>query len=380
VEVSDKNLSLQVQIRSKLIGLSLAEAGIGTDLLVSGRLPSAPDEILAGPDTPEQDILVLGDHTLSVVGRLKSDAALFVRSYLVPRSASTNNLFPDNDSSVHPARLLRLTPEQIRDRYMLQQLVAPYPSPKYARIMPIARLTRGTYYLYLIGEAVFFLCGAGALIGLFHWLSFRVRPRWLAIPLQEMRQRNRLVWAVHLTYFGLIILGSVVSYECDSLQIGLLASVRAKLSGSEGLFGVAGRAYASGNVLRAATETFLVNYLWGSVVRISLPSVVLPGIGAVMATVPAFQTGLVLGPTFDLTPGGILSSSGTMLLEWEGYILAAFFSLLIPIFLFQKSLGGSVWSRLGRALRLNVQAIGLVALVLAVAAMYEASVVIGMLK
>jgi hypothetical protein len=218
------------------------------------------------------------------------------------------------------------------------------------------------------------------LIELFRWLSLKVRPRWLAAPLQEMPQRSGLAWAVHLTYFGLIIVGSVVSYDWDSLQTALLASVRAKLGRSEGLFGAAGRAYASGNVLKAASVTFLVNFLWGSVARISLPSVVLPGIGAVMAAVLAFQTGLVLGPTIDLTPEGILSRSGTLLLEWEGYILAAFFSLLIPSFLFQRSLGGSVWSRYGRALRLNVQANGLVALVLAVAAMYEASVVIGMLK
>jgi hypothetical protein len=81
-----------------------------------------------------------------------------------------------------------------------------------------------------------------------------------------------------------------------------------------------------------------------------------------------------------LTPEGILSRSGTLLLEWEGYILAAFFSLLIPIFLLQKSLGGSVSSRFGRATRLNLQANGLVALVLALAAIFEATVVISVLK
>jgi hypothetical protein len=160
VEVSDKNLSLQAQIRSKLLGLSLTEAGIGTDLLVSGRLPTAPDEILAGPDAPEQDRLKFADRMLTVVGRLKLDATLFTQSYLVPLSASTNNLFPDNNSSVHPARLLRLTQETMQDRRRLQQLLADYPSPKYTRVMPIARLARGTYYLYLIGEAIFFFGGA----------------------------------------------------------------------------------------------------------------------------------------------------------------------------------------------------------------------------
>ena len=76
----------------------------------------------------------------------------------------------------------------------------------------------------------------------------------------------------------------------------------------------------------------------------------------------------------------MLPHTGTMLLEGEGYILAAFFGLLIPISLLQRSRGGTARSRFGPALRLNVQANGLVALVLAVAACYEAIEVISMMK
>jgi hypothetical protein len=51
---------------------------------------------------------------------------------------------------------------------------------------------------------------------------------------------------------------------------------------------------------------------------------------------------------------------------------------LIPVYLVQPSVGGSLLSRLRRALLLNVQACGLVALVLGVAAVYEAVEVIWM--
>jgi hypothetical protein len=75
---------------------------------------------------------------------------------------------------------------------------------------------------------------------------------------------------------------------------------------------------------------------------------------------------------------GMIPHSGTMLLEGEGYILAAFFGLLILVHLVQSSLGGSLSERLRRVLLLNVQACALVAVVLAVAAVYEATEVIWM--
>jgi hypothetical protein len=122
--VPGQELSLQVQLRPKLIGLSLTVARIGSEMLVSGRLPAARGEILAGPETPRPDRLTLGDRTLTVVGRLRPEAALFARSYLVPRSGSTDDLFPDGDPSVHLARLIQLTPEQMRKRDGLRQLEA----------------------------------------------------------------------------------------------------------------------------------------------------------------------------------------------------------------------------------------------------------------
>ena len=74
----------------------------------------------------------------------------------------------------------------------------------------------------------------------------------------------------------------------------------------------------------------------------------------------------------------MLPHSWTMLLEGEGYILAALFGLLIPVHLAQSRLGGTALGRYGRVLLLNVQANAWVALVLAVAACYEAIEVIWM--
>jgi hypothetical protein len=375
-----QELDLQVQLRPKLIGLPLKEAGIGPESLASGRLPTAPDEVLAGPEAPGRDRLKLDNHTLTIVGRLKPDAALFARSYLVPRPGATDDLFPDGDGTVHPARLIRLTTGQMRQRLVLQQLEATYPPPRFTWVMPTARLARGAYYLYLTGQALFLVAGSGALIGLFRWAALRARPHWLAAPLLEIRRRPYLVWAVHLAYFGLVLLGAVLVYEWPTVQAVLVASVRAGIGGSGGPLAVAGRAYGSGSVVRAAAVTFLINFLLGSLAVISLPSVVLPGLGAVTAAVRAMTWGLLLGPTSAPAAGAMLPHTGTMLLEGEGYVLAALFGLLIPVYLLQPGSGGTAWSRFGHALRLNVQANVLVALVLAVAAVYEAIEVIGMMR
>jgi hypothetical protein len=78
----------------------------------------------------------------------------------------------------------------------------------------------------------------------------------------------------------------------------------------------------------------------------------------------------------------MLPHSGTLLLEGEGYILAAFFGLMIPLAIFRRPpesdsapKQGYVW-----AVLLNLKGSVLVALVLAVAAIYEATEVIYMLK
>ena len=371
--------ALQAQLQPKLILLPTTAAGIGADSLQSGRLPGTDgDEILAGSDTRRHARLTIGSRALKVVGVLKHDVALFADCYLIPPSASASELFPTGDPSVQHATLVRLTPEQSRDRQVLQQLEKAYPSPKFARVMPAGRLGRGVYYLYLAGQAILLVCGSGALIGLYRWLADRVRFHWLAAPLREMQRRPRLVWAVHLTYFGLVMLGAILVYELPDVQAILMSTVRAQIVGSGSPLSVAGRAYGSGNIPRAAAATFLVNFPLGSIAVITLPSVVLPGVGVAMAALRAITWGLLLGPTTVLMAFAMLPHSWTMLLEGEGYILATLFGLLIPVHLVQSSLGGTALGRFGRVLLLNIQANAWVALVLAVAACYEAIEVIWM--
>jgi hypothetical protein len=396
----DKAIALESQLRPKLILVPFEPAGIDASSLQSGRMPEAGgDQVLAGPSAVHRDRVRAGERELDVVGVLKPDFGLLQNDYLIAPSDKTTALFPENDSSVHTATVVQLTSEQFHDRQLLQMLEKSLPDSKYTMVMPTERLGPETFYAYMAGLAAFLLGGSGALIALFRGLAARARrspsagedglldgpagpamskarPRWWAAPLLEMDERPRLVWGVHLVYFGLVIAASVLVYNLPDVQTVLLSSVRDALSASSGPLASAAKAYGSGNILRAAATTFVINFFLGSVAMLTVPSMIVPGSGTLMAGLRSTAWGLLLAPTITVLAFTMLPHSGTMLLEGEGYILATLFGLLIPIHIFQSSLGGTPLSRFGRVLWLNVLANFWVAVVLAVAACYEATEVI----
>jgi hypothetical protein len=372
---------LEAKLRPKLVMLSPADAGIGPEWLESGRFPASDGaEVVAGFKHAAGGRINVGDRALEVVGVFKAGVALFADSYLIPPSEEARALLLPTESAVHDAILVRISAAQSGDRHVLEQFEKEFPSPKYAKVMPPDRLDPKTFYLYLVGQAVLLFAGSGALIGLYRWLAPRAPGPLLAAPLHEIRERPRLLWGVHLAYFGLVMMGSLFIYSVPEVQTVMVTLIQGQLASPSTPLGVAGQAYASGSIPRAAAVTFGINFFLGSLAVITLPSVVLPGSGILVAALRAFIWGVLLAPTYEASATGMLPHSWTMLMEGEGYIIAAFFGLLVPIHIFQSSLGGTPGSRFGRALLLNLKAIVLVALVLAVAAVYEAAEVITLAK
>jgi hypothetical protein len=137
----------------------------------------------------------------------------------------------------------------------------------------------------------------------------------------------------------------------------------------------AGAAYQARSVLPAAGLTLANNFL-ASFGSLTVSSFVLPGLGVLVNLLMVLIEGMGLTPA---TTGGalfMLPHSVVLLVEMEAYILASFFALLIPVYLFRKAEGPSVLRRYGRAVLLNLKANVLVLVVLAVAAVYEAIEVI----
>jgi hypothetical protein len=374
---ADKALGVKGQVRAKLIELPLATAGIGAPELQTGRLPEAgKHEVVAGAKIEPSESLRVGGESLKVVGVLKPELAIFATAYLVPPDAANNKLFPEAVPTVLHSWVMHASADDLRKPEFRKRLDDAFPPGKSGWVTVEERLDSRSYYLYLAGLAIFLFGGSGALIALFRWLAGKVKSPVLAAPLLEMKARPRLVWGVHVIYFGLVIFGSWLIAGVPEMQTVLMSKVREALATRTNPLGVAGEAYLSGNVPLAAVVTFLINFVLGSLAMITLPSSILPGCGALLATIRAFAWGLILAPLSRAIALAMLPHSLTMLLEGEGYILATIFSILIPIYIVRRRLGRNVFTRFGHALMLGLKSQFWIALVLAIAAIYEATEVI----
>jgi hypothetical protein len=129
--------------------------------------------------------------------------------------------------------------------------------------------------------------------------------------------------------------------------------------------------YRAKNIPLAAAVTVANNFLKSFFVM-TLSSFVLPVAGLLIWAMTSLFIGLALAPTTVDLAHRMIPHSPVLLLEFEGYILAAFLALMVPIYLFRKAEGATFWRRYGRAVMLNLKGSVLVLGVLAVAAVYEA--------
>jgi hypothetical protein len=227
---------------------------------------------------------------------------------------------------------------------------------------------------FFAGEALFLLAGSFLLTDFYLFLARRLRWGLLRQPLDELLNRRNLLLALHLSYFGLILLFTLIAYQVPAAQHSLLSLVGKAMR--QGPLAPVVTAYSSRNILLAAGMTLLINFLGGSVAVITIPSLVLPGVGVLVPLVRASLWGFLLAPTSPKVLQAMVLHTGTLLLEGAGYILAAFFALMVPVYLFGRRGEGSAGQRYVQALLVNLKGNLLVVMVLAVAALYEATEVI----
>jgi hypothetical protein len=184
---------------------------------------------------------------------------------------------------------------------------------------------------------------------------------------------------MNLVYFGLV--GAGMAYGAwdrsapDAIRNELKSEVPQQLPAVYD-------AYMGGHLANAMVLTFAINFFAGSLLFITLPSLLLPFSGIALGATRAVYWGLMFSPTlttlsFAHVALGLLMA-GLIMLEGEGYVLAMVASYV----------QGRSWlapARVGAASRwqgyksgawqtFNIYA--LVAIVLAVAAVYEATLVI----
>lgn len=200
--------------------------------------------------------------------------------------------------------------------------------------------------------------------------------RMLSSALALVRQSRRPYIALNLVYYGLVVGGMIFVVFRPSVQQFLLEAVRGAFM--EGPLSVVGGAYAGGQVLVAIMLTFIVNLVLGSILCITLPSLLMPFSGIVIGGLRAVLWGLLLSPGMPELRTAMIPHSVTLVLEGQAYILAMLGAYIHGrAFLWPDTVGvaGRRQAYLGglrRTLRLYV----LVAIMLAVAAVYEAIEVI----
>jgi len=342
---------------------SLPEATL-RDLLASGRVPTpGAFEALAG-DLTRRESFVLDDRTFRVVGRLGRRCAALTCAYLVlddetvqrffsPEKEATTGWIAPGGIDAHP--------------YLFDSDPPPQAVGGFARSEPGI----GVYaFLGLIGVAL------GGSVAQVRWLR-RVGIRHdgpLTAALRDIAARPYLLGFVHVSLYGVFFGLMIAAFRYPVANLGVNAFVHNEFA--RGGLGYNGEAYKSGDILRASAATFTHNFFVATLGLTILPSLVVPFAGMVKSLLSFAMAGFVMAPIWTGTAQHLVYHSITMTLEMEAYILATFVCVALPIRTLKGLLTRQALPEFLGGLRVVGSGAVLAAIMLAVAAFYEATTLI----
>lgn len=190
--------------------------------------------------------------------------------------------------------------------------------------------------------------------------------------LREIRSQLGPYVMLNVLFYGLVLAGVVFAFVRPETQRELLRTIVQSFAVPP--LSVARDAYLSGNVLYAAAVTFLVNTVFGSFLSITLPSIFIPFAGSFIGLYRALLWGVAFAPSSPELAGKMVPHSLVLILEGQGYVLAMFGVHLLWTRTFagiRRGVSGLA-SGYAAGLRGTAAAYGLLLVVLAVAAVYEA--------
>lgn len=195
-------------------------------------------------------------------------------------------------------------------------------------------------------------------------------------PFAILRQYRRSYLAFNCLYYGLVVAGMIYVSTDPQFQTQLLHAMRQGLATGpfEGLV----NAYRDGHLVLATVLTFITNLFAGTLIEITIPSLILPFVGLVMGVFRAALWGLALSPSDPSLRGAMIPHALTLVIEGQAYIVAM---LAVYIqgkaFLHPAGVGlQSHWKSYMYGLRQTAWLYSLIVILLAVAACYEAFEVI----
>lgn len=196
--------------------------------------------------------------------------------------------------------------------------------------------------------------------------------------LSYYRKHHRFLLVVAATYYGLIILAAAVTMVVGNADVQL-AQIRATRAIVSEVFPGLMEAYLT-NPLLAIVYTFLVNFLYGTMVTIALPGTLFFVLAPAQAFLRACWWGAYFAPITSVLASVLTWSLPTMILEGLGYILAVVpstylgLSWLSPKTVFREE-GLTRKEAFKRELVNSARAYAWVALVLLIAAVVEVTTV-----
>jgi hypothetical protein len=186
-----------------------------------------------------------------------------------------------------------------------------------------------------------------------------------------VRENRRAYIIINLVYYGLVLVGMVYVSFNPALQEFLLDQVGEAFA--MGPLAAVTEAYTNGQVITATLLTFVINLVAGSLIYITLPSLVIPFSGFLVGILRAVLWGLLLSPTNPELGAVMIPHSITLILEGQAYVL-----VLLAVYVQGHSFlwphrTGSESYRQGylQGLKQTAQLYLLVIIVLAVSALYE---------
>ncbi len=204
--------------------------------------------------------------------------------------------------------------------------------------------------------------------------------QYLLPALALIRENRKVYLLINIIYYGLVAVGMVYVAFNPALQDTLLQTTGQAFL--EGPFKSVGGAYVGGQVLSAFALTFAVNLFIGSLLSITVPSLILPFSGMLLGIYRAILWGLILSPAHPSLRLIMIPHMVVLILEGQAYILTMLASFVQGRnFLFFKRSGApSAWRGYVAGLKKTAWLYVWIVAVLLAAALYEALEIILMGK
>ncbi len=335
--------------------------------LASGRLPvPGKNEVLAGELARVNEFRVK-NRTFTVVGRLRRETGALCFAYVLPRHDRFLGIFGDADTVTDgwfdPDFLDRIDNETVGPESLRDQPI--HAQPGLALPLHVWGIIAG---LFLVA-----LGGAIVQVRLFQGLGQRIGGP-LGPVLRAMIDSPFLLAAMHVLLYGTMFIGMTAAASSPVDNLRMITIIQGVFS--EGSLDYIGDAFKTGNIPLTAAAIWVNNYLLQTLGLTFAISLAVPFLGVLKNLISFGVAGFGLSPLWIDSSGMFVYHSITMTLELEAYIVACFAVSLVPV----RFIGGIRNRAMGSGLVDGLKIAGagalLTAIMLAIAALYEAATLI----